>query len=629
LIITETIPCINCGTNISVFPSVANVHVCGSCFTVMHNQQRLKLSVKNEDIGIPIGAKGKTNGKAFVVSGALKYKFENHFQVWWLLVFENKETTWLVDKSQQKYLLTALQESPFDKNAFRFYNMVSTGTNLGLFMVTAEQKVEYRELYQGSLDISVQENNQVLFVAQQQEATYWVMQEGDKYHQKAYKATPVETNTIEWEQPIKPIPCKPRQTNCGNCKKEITIQYHPFTVCYVCNECRTAYAVDANNFGVKVKRPVKAIYALQLNESIIIKGITYTIISRATKKDQEGYTWKEYGLQDAENNQQFLSEYKGHWILLTEKIEQPLLERETDFNLIYKTNTYTLFNSYTAECIDGDGEFFYNPFGTAPVRAKEFIAPPHMWVQEKNERLGETTWLYGEHIAKKDISVPTSHKANLPLSEGVGAIQPIGIFPNQRTLLIHTLLGSVLIVLAFLLTGFLKEEKIEATNLHSLVDSAAVVKADLIKFKLDNWRNNVEIKIESDISNTWLEVNGTLLNKTTGDKVEFEKGIEKYSGVEDGESWTEGDNDATIFLSSLEAGEYIFEYAFQKANSPSGMAGLASITVVSNTVIYRNFWIAIGILCIISFIYYLYLSNRERVRWQNSPYYDAMFPNDK
>src|SRR5262249_57728788 len=69
-------------------------------------------------------------------------------------------------------------------------------------------------------------------------------------------------------------------------------------------------------------------------------------------------------------------------------------------------------------------------------------------------------------------------------------------------------------------------------------------------FELKGWRN-IRVTAVSPVENSWVGVEGALVNEETGLVQIFDLPIEYYHGVEDGESWSEGGKEAHVYLSAL------------------------------------------------------------------------------
>jgi hypothetical protein len=69
-------------------------------------------------------------------------------------------------------------------------------------------------------------------------------------------------------------------------------------------------------------------------------------------------------------------------------------------------------------------------------------------------------------------------------------------------------------------------------------------------------RHNLVVKAYAPISNTWVSISGDLVEESTGGVYSFEFPIEYYSGVDGGESWSEGSQRKSRYLARPDAGRY-------------------------------------------------------------------------
>ena len=66
--------------------------------------------------------------------------------------------------------------------------------------------------------------------------------------------------------------------------------------------------------------------------------------------------------------------------------------------------------------------------------------------------------------------------------------------------------------------------------------------------------SNVRISASAPVNNSWADLDVDLINEQSQEVESVNVPIEYYSGVEDGESWSEGGQDQDATLSSLPAG---------------------------------------------------------------------------
>ena len=127
---------------------------------------------------------------------------------------------------------------------------------------------------------------------------------------------------------------------------------------------------------------------------------------------------------------------------------------------------------------------------------------------------------------------------------------------------------------------------------------------------------NLELELAAtSLSNDWVFISADLVESTTGSVVSGEAAIEHYAGVEDGESWSEGNSSSSTVFGPQPAGTYILRLEAQH-----GSAGLMPINVTLKQGVFRGKWLAWAmlILGIPLFVVGLTSYSHEKKRWANS-----------
>lgn len=141
-------------------------------------------------------------------------------------------------------------------------------------------------------------------------------------------------------------------------------------------------------------------------------------------------------------------------------------------------------------------------------------------------------------------------------------------------------------------------------------------------FELDG--KNIEITFRSPrLTNNWIYVATDLVENATGKVVSFDGGIESYSGVDDGESWSEGDNTANQVIGPLPAGKYIMRLETQHGGS--GTESL-EVTVRQGVFRVRYYILALGVMLLLYSIFGFHAWSFERNRWEQSSFGKAGAP---
>ena len=127
---------------------------------------------------------------------------------------------------------------------------------------------------------------------------------------------------------------------------------------------------------------------------------------------------------------------------------------------------------------------------------------------------------------------------------------------------------------------------------------------------------NVRITANAPLNNTWADLDVDLVNDQSQEVESVNVPISYYSGVEDGESWTEGDQSQDAILSSLPAGQYTLrvEGTWENATQPMSV----SVKVEQNVNRGVNFCCAGVVLLIIPLLNLFRKISFESRRWKDS-----------
>jgi hypothetical protein len=74
---------------------------------------------------------------------------------------------------------------------------------------------------------------------------------------------------------------------------------------------------------------------------------------------------------------------------------------------------------------------------------------------------------------------------------------------------------------------------------------------------------NLEVRVEAPVDNSWLYLDGALINEETGAMDEFDVEVEYYHGSDSDGAWTEGGTSARRYVASVPSGRYVLRLAPQ------------------------------------------------------------------
>ena len=73
---------------------------------------------------------------------------------------------------------------------------------------------------------------------------------------------------------------------------------------------------------------------------------------------------------------------------------------------------------------------------------------------------------------------------------------------------------------------------------------------------------NVRVTVRAEVDNSWLDVEGDLIQQDSDLVQPFSAPVEYYHGMDGGESWSEGSKETSVYLSALPAGAYTLRLEF-------------------------------------------------------------------
>jgi len=79
--------------------------------------------------------------------------------------------------------------------------------------------------------------------------------------------------------------------------------------------------------------------------------------------------------------------------------------------------------------------------------------------------------------------------------------------------------------------------------------------------EIKNGFQNLALTLEAPVNNAWISLEGALVSETTGVAELFLVESSFYHGVDGGESWAEGAQGETVYLSAVPAGTYVLRLA--------------------------------------------------------------------
>ncbi len=621
--------CPECSHLLSFTAGHTNIIVCQSCNSTINRNKdgslvgKPHLTILNNKGIIQPGSTGIWEKKDFTVLGRFRAWFEESVFNYWTIVFSNGDTAWLGEGYGIYSILTdyplapKLSSSDFQVDSIGKLRSMDSAVRYILEKKYKSTRWEVEgELYIPDNTVSsfriLEFSN-----AYGRNLTYF---EFGKENIHAFEVAYMNFSDLELKS-LRQYENAGKTFTCVSCSQEIHVKTYPYAQSCACISCGMQYALnEIGDFKKEKKTKAHEAVYIPIASSGKINDIDYEVIGYVHKEEVNLYRskWREYTLYNPQEGYAFLSEYDGHWTYIRENCDSPVLLNQNESSFEVNNEPFLLFNSYNYKVLNGQGEYPYNIFDNQNAKAREFISPPEIWIQERDSKEG-ITWFFGKHISAKEIKNAFQLASILPKT-GIGAVQPVG-YINKTKMFIAAVIGFLFLLLIHSFISVNKQNRILLNQTYFFEDSVNVVSTVTEKYILDKKSSNIELKIGAPVRNSWLELSATLVNSVTGKEYTLEKGVEYYFGYAEGESWSEGSTKAKTYFTRVPAGTYFLqldaarEPGYNRIRVPEFY-----LTITYDVKNDRNLWWSLFLL--LGFIAgkYILISQKERARWSNSPY---------
>jgi hypothetical protein len=283
---------------------------------------------------------------------------------------------------------------------------------------------------------------------------------------------------------------------------------------------------------------------------------------RATSVDDERYRWREYLLYAGADGFVWLVEEDGRWEHIA-PIPLGDLQRPSATSRIYQQERFERSQSVSAVVESVVGEFYWKIAVGETVVATEFTGPKRTKISE--ERTPEEI--------SASLSTPLG-LAQLRRAFGVAAPNaPSGhvAAKSSKSTVVGFALYMLFLVLALADFALARREVVFQFDAQSDAEGATLPPAGSgaasstdpaatfsEPFEIKRGEKNLEMTVSATtLQNSWIGAEVALVSLDTGTVWEDSVELSSYSGVEQGEYWSEGDSSKALRYSRLPAGSYV------------------------------------------------------------------------
>jgi hypothetical protein len=418
--------------------------------------------------------------------------------------------------------------------------------------------------------------------------------------------------------------------SCPNCAGPLELRAPDKTERVTCPNCNSLLDVNQGQLNfLKTLEPPSFQPLIPLGTVGEVpegKMMVIGAMSRSVTIDGTQYFWNEYLLYNPQVGFRWLVHSDGHWNYV--QAVPPGEVNEIARSASYRGKHYKIFQDAPAQVESVIGEFYWKVEAGEKVRGVDYVAAPYMLSKEvstvylsdpddasKTRRAtGEINWSLGTYIPVPQIEKAFS-VSGLPRPSNIAPNQPYKhwwVYKYWIAFIVIVLLAGFL---TLIVSGSTREVFSETVTLAPLPNADGTQVYFSQPFELSG-RRNIRIVGESPVQNTWVYLEGDLINDETGLVQSFPIDISYYQGVEEGESWSEGKQTDSAYASSMPTGRYVLrlEGQWEKWQQPATVA----IKIEQNVTHGFNLLLALIVLSIGPIIMVIYHIGFERRRWSES-----------
>jgi hypothetical protein len=290
-----------------------------------------------------------------------------------------------------------------------------------------------------------------------------------------------------------------------------------------------------------------------------LHGVEWTLIGfleRSVTYESVRYPWQEYLLYEPRRGFRWLVESKGHWSFV-EPISAGDVKGVGADRMTHDGKTFRHFQGGQAKVDVVVGEFYWAVARGNEVSSQDYVCPPLMLSSEDDEE--ELNWSLGTYTPAHEVWKAFNLVGSPPPQEGVAPHQPSPYAGKVKQVWSLALLAAGLLVflyLGFAVTGGRVVHK-QAVVIPTGVAPAAPEAALFTDAFFVLSPGNLEVSVKAPVSNSWLYLDGALINEETGAVDDFDLEASYYFGSDSDGSWSEGSTEARTFIAAVPPGRYV------------------------------------------------------------------------
>ncbi len=591
--------CPNCGGEHTLTNPGITMLVCEYCNTVVYwdDETTLKMGAQSilpeADTRLFMHATGKLMDRGYEVVGRLRYDHGRGSWDEWYLQMDDGGVAWLSEDERELSLEQAAQidgaPPPPDQ------------LSIGSMITIEEVGYSVRELGQatciggeGQLPFTILPDERYPYadLVSMDGTRFATLEydEGTTPHAFAGHVLNHQQLTIEDERPPSTAGGhEGKHIKCPNCDAPIEVTGEREVQTQSCEYCGAQNDLTGAQARVMAVNPegLEQAFVFTIGQAGTFKGQPYEVCGRMIYEDYEGYRSLEYLLYNPEDGYLWLAEENGHYVLNQPTQQAP---NRDPFHLsphapVTAGDTrFQFYESGTTRMIFVDGALPWLAKSGDTFQYADLVAPPRMLGVESDGK--EIEYFFGTYMTPAEVYGAFNLEDTPPRPMGVHPAQPFLRGPVAKSLM---LIGALFALLNLGLLGWSAGNDGKVIFNQTLTSRTYLAETLSQPFVVDE-QKVMAMRIAAPLQNSWLALDVGLVDSKDNVVEEVSGDISYYSGVEGGESWSEGNRSTTSYSKSPKPGTYrlIFKATAGSNRATPGGEPL-TITITQGAILSRYF----------------------------------------
>lgn len=576
--------CPSCGAEITFRIGASRVAACQYCSALIaragQNLQEVgKVSeVADTNSPIALGATGLLEGQRFEVIGRLQLSWDRATWDEWYVALADGRWAWLAEAQGRFYATFRVSPRQLPDGS-----TVSVGDKVfleghGRFVVT-DVKEAMVATVRGELPSEVSPGATVrscdLEGPRGAFGTIDYGESGDEPQLFLGRQVPFEALNLRADV-TQPDRTAVRRTQdklaCANCNAPLTCSLGELAATMVCASCGAQLDMEREPMGViRVLEIERRRPAVPIGADVDFDGLRSKVVGwmrRACVVEGTTYSWQEHLLYDPKGHGfRWLVLQNGHWSLATPISAGDVVEAG---DVTFEGQRFRHFQATPRASVEEVlGEFYWQVREGDAAELQDYVAPP-LGISVERTR-AEVSYSKVRYLPSEEVLAGLRPAVRtLPEQEGVHSLQP---YPHEEAVgrIINTSVIAAFAALALMVVFVVRSEPVDRINVGlssmnlqpPVIGSGDAPEAGVhvgtflsTPFQMEGGRA-VEASFHADLNQAWAFLNAALVNDETGEVSTFDMEASYYSGVEGGESWSEGNTSPTTSFSGVTPGRYV------------------------------------------------------------------------